>query len=291
MNDSILDILRLRAGLLCEEGTRLLREYSGMYPINAPGASIVLISPSGDHFWNELSKDGKQIQAKLLPQINRFTELILELARNLPDSSQKELERTLKEIKNAVEQTGKTWWQTTDEAAEGFRALFDTITAVYKSYFEALSSDVLVIPDSNAFLLNPDVERWRFKDVDHFTLILTPTVLSELDKHKINHKNEGVRNKASKLIRKIKEYRRRGSLHDGVTIVTDRVSLRAIAIEPNMSQTLSWFDSDIADDRFLATAIEVIRNNLEAIVFIVTADINMQNKAEMAGIPFREVLG
>jgi predicted ribonuclease YlaK len=56
-----------------------------------------------------------------------------------------------------------------------------------------------------------------------------------------------------------------------------------------MSQTLSWFDSTNADDRFLATALEIIRANMGAIVFIVTSDINMQNKAEMAGIPFREV--
>jgi predicted ribonuclease YlaK len=138
-------------------------------------------------------------------------------------------------------------------------------------------------------LANPDIERWQFEGVDHFTIVLTPTALSELDRHKVNHKNECVRRKASKLILKIKEYRRRGPLHGGVSVVKGQVSLRSVAHEPNMSESLSWFDATNADDRFLATALEEIRANLGARVFIVTSDINMQNKAEAAGIPFYEV--
>lgn len=48
--------------------------------------------------------------------------------------------------------------------------------------------------------------------------MLSPTVLAELDGHKINHRNEHVRERAERLVRQIKEYRRRGSLISGVTL-------------------------------------------------------------------------
>lgn len=289
MNDTMLDILRARAERICESGCQLIKEFSGIHPANTANDSLVLVSPSGDQFWNDLPSGGKQIQAKLLPELDRFSKLVCTLIRNLPGTAQQDMISTLETIRNAIEQDGTTWWKTKAEAVDGFRGLINQIIATLGKYCATAPSIFLAIPDTNTLLGNPDIEHWRFEDAVHFTVILTPTILSELDRHKVNHRNQEVRDKASTLIRKIKEYRRRGSLHDGVPIVTDLVSLRSIASEPDMLQTLSWFDSTNADDRFLATALEVIRGNMGAVVFIVTSDINMQNKAEMAGIPFREV--
>lgn len=291
MNETMLDLLRIRAERISEEGARLLKDFSGMNPANRPGDSVVIISPSGDYFWDDLPPGGRQIQARLLPEIDRFSELVRAVIRNLPDGVQQDFARTLEEIRRAIDQNGTTWWKTKDEAVEGSRKLIDEIVTTLEGYCGGPILEVLSISDTNALIRNPDVEHWQFDGVGHFTLILVPAVLSELDKHKINHRNQEVRDKASTLIRKIKEYRRRGSLQDGVTVVRDQISLRAIAIEPNMAKSLSWFDSGNADDRFLATTLEIIRANLSAITFVVTSDINMQNKAEMAGIPFHEVPG
>ena len=289
MTATLLDILRKRTDLICTDGVRLLEEFSGMHPVNTPNDSVVLISPSGDQFWDDLPPGGKQIQASLLPEVDRFIELIRALTQNLPSDAQREIADALKMIRSAIEQNGKTWWRMKDEAVDGFRKLTEEVITTLESYCGGASSKVLSIPDTNALLGNPDVEHWQFEGVGHFTVILAPTVLSELDRHKVNHRNQQVRDKASTLIRRIKEYRRRGPLHVGVPVVRDRISLRSIAHEPNMPQSLSWFDSTNADDRFLATTLEIIRSDLGATVFIVTSDINMQNKAEMAGIPFREV--
>jgi len=98
----------------------------------------------------------------------------------------------------------------------------------------------------------------------------------------------GVREKAEGLIRQIKEYRRRGKLIDGVPLVSGISTLKSIAIEPNFNQTLSWLDSSNNDDRILASFIEVMKIYPNSPVIIVTTDINMQNKAEFAGIPFIE---
>jgi hypothetical protein len=289
MTDTMMDILCARSDRICTDGVKLLKEFSGMHPRNTPDSPFVLLGGNGDHSWNDLPPDGKQIQANLLPALDRLFELIRVLTKNLPNTVQNDLARTTRTIRNAIEQDGTTWWKTKDEAADEFRKLFDEFFITFASYSGGASGDVLIVPDTNALLANPDIEHWHLEGAGHFTVILTPTVLSELDKHKVNHRNQQVRDKASMLIQRIKEYRRRGPLHTGVPLVKNRISLRSIAGEPNMSQSLSWFDPTIADDRFLATALEIVRSNLNTAVFIVTSDVNMQNKTELAEIPFREV--
>ncbi len=240
--------------------------------------------------WNDLPTGGKQIQTRLLTEVDRFSELVRTLTRNLPSTPQADLKDDLEIVRSMVNQEGLTWRKTMDGAINDFRKSIDKIINTIESYWEASSDDTLAIPDTSAMIGNPDVEDWRFEDTSHYTIILTPTILSELDDLKDNgRKTQEVRDKAAKIVRKIKEYRRRGSLNEGVVIVNGLISLGAVAVEPNMTQTLSWLDPTIPDDRFLATALEVIRGNLGARVFIVTSDINMQNKAEIAGIPFQEV--
>ena len=289
MTDTMLNIINKRAENIFTVGSELLTKYSGTRPINTPDKQYVFISPSGDHRWSDLSPEGKQIQARLLPEIDHFSELVSTITQDLPSTDQKELNRVLKKIRGSIEQNSYTHWKNAQEAVEGFKELIDKIISTLSDFFSTTSASTLVVPDTNALMAKPDIERWSFTDVEHFTLILVPTVLAELDYQKVNHRNAEVREKASKIIRKIKEYRRRGSLHQGVEIVTGSISLRSVATEPEMSKTLSWFDSGNADDRFLATVLEVMRKHPNDKVIIVTADINMQNKAEMAAIPFSEV--
>ena len=112
--------------------------------------------------------------------------------------------------------------------------------------------------------------------------------MSELDKLKVNHRSESVRQKTEQLIRRIKEYRRRGPLRSGVPIVKGRVTLSAEPIEPNMDRSLPWLDPNSTDDRILASVIEVMRNSPGSPVALVTRDINLQNKAEFAAVPVLE---
>jgi rRNA maturation endonuclease Nob1 len=282
-------MLEKRANYIREKTVVLIEKYSGMTPLDNSNSSVVFLSVKGYHYWNKLPPEGKQLQAKLLPKVDQFIELIRTLILNLPNGEQKKINGLLKTIRNSIEQEGQTWWKTVDEAVSKFHGAVDNLIIIFKNYYGESANNVITIPDTNALLHNPDIEHWQFEEIDKFTIILTPTILSELDKHKVNHRSENVRKTAGSVIRKIKEYRRRGSLHEGVAIVKNRVYLRSIAVEPNMSQSLSWFNADNSDDRFLATAIEVMRANLSCPVFIVTADINMQNKAEMAAIPFCEV--
>jgi predicted ribonuclease YlaK len=123
-----------------------------------------------------------------------------------------------------------------------------------------------------------------YRDVGEFLLILTPTVLSELDEMKIVYRVEAVREKAEKIIRQIQEFRRRGSLVTGVPIVKGKSVLKALATEPIFSEAPAWLDRDNADDRLLASTVEILRKNPSSPVAIVTRDINLQNKADYARI-------
>jgi len=115
-----------------------------------------------------------------------------------------------------------------------------------------------------------------------------PAVLSELDELKINHRNEAVREKTKSLINKFKEYRRRGRLSDGVVLVNDVSTIMSLAIEPDFNNTLPWLSPDNNDDRLLCAIVEVMRSHPRSLVIIITADINLQNKAEFARLPFVE---
>jgi hypothetical protein len=48
---------------------------------------------------------------------------------------------------------------------------------------------------------------------------------------------------------------------------------------------LSWLDPANDDDRILVGFIEVMRQYPRCLVFLVTGDINLANKADYAGLP------
>jgi predicted ribonuclease YlaK len=146
------------------------------------------------------------------------------------------------------------------------------------------------LPDTNALLYHVDLDRWSFADSATFELVLAPSVLVELDELKVNHRNPDLREKAEGPIRRIKGYRDRGAgrLSDGVTLRATVSTIRTLAAEPRMEATLRWLDPANRDDRFIASAIGLMRTRPRSVVRIVTRDTNLQNKAEFALMPFCE---
>jgi predicted ribonuclease YlaK len=55
-----------------------------------------------------------------------------------------------------------------------------------------------------------------------------------------------------------------------------------------MEESLPWLDPKNKDDQLLATVIEVMRMRPRSRVWLITGDINLQNKAEFANVPFME---
>jgi predicted ribonuclease YlaK len=180
-----------------------------------------------------------------------------------------------------------TFTKTTSDARKKTHEALDVIVSKIADLYDSSDGTPIYVPDTNAILANPELEEWKFGH--RFTIHLTPTVLRELDEMKV-HRNPDVAAKAEGVIRRIKGYRDRGggSLRDPVPLRSGRSTLQAGAVEPNMNETLPWLDPENRDDRIIASVIETMRSHVRSPVTLVTRDLNMQNKASHAAIPYIE---
>lgn len=178
--------------------------------------------------------------------------------------------------------------KTTEQAFAEAEESLDKQLELIANLYDPVEGPPIYVPDTNALLWNPDLEKWSFDEVKRFTLVITAAVLGELDGLKIEHRNPDVRERAEGLIRRIKSYRGRGDLTSGVPLVRNVSAIKTIALEPKVEETLPWLDASNEDDRILASFVEVMREHVRTPVILVTRDINLQNKAEYAGLPFVE---
>lgn len=245
---------------------------------------FAVINPYGNHYWEVLSVEGKRIQSRLMDEYKHYRELVAVIVRKLPGDAAASFKESDELISHAICQDRAQWNDTTFKVAEETSNAIDKLLELIE-HVHSSENENIVIPDTNALLLSPRLEDWVFDWTERFRVILTPTVLSELDSLKISHRIEDVRNKAMSLIRTIKEYARRGDLSKGVSIRTGRISLQAIAVEPDFKNSLPWLDANNMDDRIIASTLEIICDNVRSVAVLVTADINLMNKALFSRIP------
>lgn len=263
-----------------------LMAHSSINKSNFSSDDIVWCGP--EYSWNKLDDEGRRIQSKCLEKYYRFYDILSTLLRKQPDDTLRTLNESHKDILLPIQQNEMIWnGNVQKQFSSAIRAINEEV-ALLKRLYDVSKGEVTLVPDTNALLHNPALEKWIFNDFSKFTILLTPTVLSELDSLKINHRNEEVRKKAERLINQFKEYGRRGGLTEGVTLVANRSAIMAVAVEPKMKESLPWLDSDNNDDRLLAGFIEIMRLRPSSPVLLVTRDINLQNKAGFARIIFIE---
>lgn len=264
----------------------LLGQHSAISPLPEHD-SIMFINPYGDQYWDELDVDGRRLQAKILRRYNTFRDFVHAMIRGLTDESQRQFEDADSFIRRHVAQECPTWCKTVAEAMEKTLAAFNVIEAIVDRLYSSDGASI-VVPDTNALLASPHIDRWAFDWCASFEIVFTPTVLHELDELKVMHRNPDLRLKAEGVIRRIKELGRRGDLHAGVPVVKGRITARSVATEPNVGESLPWLDATNNDDRILASIVELARANTRSVVAIVTSDINLQNKARFARMCFCE---
>ncbi len=282
---SITDELRLRVEGLKQDAHKLFTAHSVIRPHRdnpfSGGVSIHL----GSHYWEELPVEGQRVASKLRDEYDRLADLLGVLLRTQDKGTLRELEQGRKRLRQWIDQSGDHSFKNGQEAADAFASELDEQLGLLEKLYDWREGEHVYVPDTNALILHPKIEDWSFDESPRFTLVLMPTVLAELDKHKVNDRNQAVRDKAKQLVRQLMEYRRRGSLSSGVVIRKDKITLRTLAVEPDFESTLPWLDRVNADDRILAGFIEVMRQHPRCPVFLVTGDINLTNKADYAGLP------
>lgn len=171
-----------------------------------------------------------------------------------------------------------------EQAIEMVNEAFDALSSLV-AMSARRSQGLLAVPDTNALLRCPDVAKYqRVLPTDDFVVILIPTVLSELDELKDRGRTPEVRKAAAASVRRIKGLRDRGRLRSGVP-VEGKITLRAEHREVRTREILDWLDPDVADDRILASALDLQSRHPSSTLFLVTADINLQNKADAVGLP------
>jgi rRNA-processing protein FCF1 len=257
-------------------------------PLNVPG--VVALLP--EFHFESMDAPTTQLQARALKSYRTWLEHVMLLFRDVPEQTSKALVQADKRVTNWIEcKIGLGLPGSIRECQGAFRQHAAPFLTILKNVHAGGPSHIVLVPDTNALLMSPEWGSYAtIAGADTFSLIITPTVLSELDKLKMNHREQTVRDKAKSIISRIKGLRNQGEegrLSEGVK-VHKTITIRLLAKEPNFDATLSWLDSDNNDDRIIASALELQREIPTSVVVLVTADINLQNKAEMAKLPYDE---
>jgi len=245
-------------------------------------------SANGNFGFDTLPSEAIPVQDRLFKTFNRVSEIISILLVNSLDKHKGEFENLRSKILSTISQNNFTLNKNVQEEVIYVSNNFEDVKKLISTLYPNSISEPILIPDTNALYANVNIESWTFNDFDKFILAITPSILRDLDRHKIEHRNESVRKKAITLINKIKEYRRRGKLSESVIIVKDKISLFTIATEPDFEKTLSWLDKSNDDDRLIGEALEIIREHGNSAVILITSDINLQNKCELADLVYLE---
>jgi hypothetical protein len=259
-------------------------------PIVSRASSIMgraIITPNY-YKWETLDLDGQRIQSKLLGDYRKLFALLRVFLQNQPSDVFDSLQESNDVILKIIEQNGNTDISTLQEAFDDGKKAYRTLSNLIARLYDTEDEEIILVPDTNALLYNHQLDKWVFDFEKPFTLLFVPAVISELDLHKVNHRAESVREKAISLIRQYKEFRSRGDIFDGVFIVKGKSKIAAVAIEPDMDNSLPWLKADNTDDRLLASSIEIMRQHPRKPVILVTRDINLQNKCDYAKVPYIE---
>lgn len=280
-----LDRLKGRGDELLLEHTELRRRPD--YP------GIAVFSAYGNYLFQTLSEDGMRLQTELLQSISRGVEVVEVLLRYAAPSIQKSVADAKKTMLELVEQDHAYHSGDKRRLAQDWAGAISVLVDHVRAIYGHQGRHPVLIPDTNAILSYPNPHEWTFNGFPTFQVLVLSTVLSELDELKVNHRNEEVRGKARDRIRQLKGYRERGErtraiVTDGIPLRTGVATMLWRAAEPRKEGAPSWLDLDNMDDRIIASAFEVAVEEPGSSVVILSADINLQNKAAFSFLPYLE---
>lgn len=230
----------------------------------------------------------EKIHMKAVNAYKEFYEKFSLLLIYATDNQHKSINKSHKRLLGLIELDKKY----TPDSIESAKMIFNQEYKNLETYLDLFVKEdykIILIPDTNALIIQSDPTIYsRLIDNNNFTFLLTPTVLSELDKLKMFHRDDIVRNKARTVIKRLKGYNRQGDVLEGV-IVNKSICIQMIPTEPDFSKTLPWLDKGNMDDRIIASALDVQIKRPSDKIVLVTADLNLQNKAKLALLDIADV--
>ena len=246
---------------------------------NDPNSSIVFIGPR--YYWTSLPDEHRGAQARVRERYHHWYELLQRSHSTHAADVQREIHDRNEYVITAIELN--TSWQTEPTIDEN-RAYLSKELDFFRRLLSSQGpeAEVILVPDTNAMIKSANPGDYvTAVGTSLFTFAIVPTVLQELDGLKRNRRDQSVGQKAEKAINMLKGFRAQGSVLEGVT-VAKTIKVRMIPTEPKFEGLPSWLDADSQDDRILGSALEIQFRTPSAKVVLVTDDVNLQNKAEMA---------
>ncbi len=265
---------------LVEDLANFVRELS-THRLERSGPGVIIVAP--EFWWDKLTAVQRQTQLETNRRYKEWFELLTLALTGATSDLSKELQRADRMFRKWLE-LGQNWSLGADPEANAARLKEDAQRlSELVAILEAAASELpILIPDTNAITASADPAKYRnVVNKDSFIFLLLPTVLGELDELKNSHRDQEFKKKVARAITRIKGWRNQGPLRQGVK-VEKTITVRAVATEPDMDATLSWLDENNRDDRIIASVLSVQAEHPGAEVVLVTGDINMLNKADVA---------
>ena len=249
---------------------------------------VIHLSPTTKR-WGKSTENHKFYQAELKKEFKEFVEYFNLIKSSFPDSTKKKIELTENTINRWIEKVKNAPSSTNKSSKERFSKELNK----YLEWLLILRSpneieEIIYVPDTNCLIRNPDIATYNWDNFKKLVLLIPPTVISELDSLKVNHRNENVRKKAESIIRRFKGFRKQGNIIEGVKI-NKNIFLKFEPREPKFDNSLSWLDSTNNDDRIINSVLNFQVMNIYSDVILLSTDLNIQNKAELAGIEYIDI--
>lgn len=146
-------------------------------------------------------------------------------------------------------------------------------------------NDCAIFVDTNIYLhyeLFVEIPWNELARAKNAVLLVPPTVLREIDKHKYDPRLKRVRERAALVAQRF------GQLSKSDDAVRPGVRIQFIASEPKDFDSLS-LDRTSEDDRLIASILEYTSQQPGTFTFLVTDDVLMTIKAQNAQIPLLEI--
>lgn len=244
---------------------------------------FVVVAPN--HNWGARTPQQQNKHMEIVRQYHQVTELIAVLIKGAPANLTRLFEHSNKSFAPWLQLSSN--WALSSKSDENEQKIRESVAGLHEVLAVLAAgprTQLILVPDTNSLLGNADPTAYRvLSGHTIFDFLLLPTVLGELDELKMLHRNPDVRDKAKKIITRIKGWRNQGPLLRGVTL-DETITVRALHNEPVVAESLSWLDADNSDDRIIASVLHVQAFSPSAHVILITGDINLQNKADAAMI-------
>lgn len=234
--------------------------------------------------WGDSSEKQLGIQIQLIEYFKRLDEKLKQIEYKMPIEKFKEINLAKNRVHNWINKKGDPPGLSVGTSKISFNEELERIKE-FINQLRSESHEIVIIPDTNAIIRYPDPKDYfKVSNNEKFTFLILPTVLSELDNHKNFHKNPDFQKKVTSVIKRLKGYLKQGDVKTGVTIEKERITIKMVETEPKFENLPEWLDKENKDDRIIASVLTCQTNYLNSIIYLVTGDINMINKASLAGI-------